>query len=665
MELVVDNVPFASLFEPLDLGFTQIKNRLVMGSIYTGLEENSSNLQRLAQFYSQRAQAEVGLIITGGFAPDRAGRMRLSSAKLTQISECRSHLEVTKAVHDAGSKILLQILHAGRYGEHPFIVAPSKIRSPITNYTPWEMSANRIYKTINHYVRCANLAQTAGYDGIEIMGGLGYLINQFLVKATNKRHDEWGGTLRNRMRFPLEIIRQIRAAVGENFIICMRISTLDLINNGGSWSDVEKFAKACVNAGVNLLNISIGWQESKVPILTGEVPHAAFATIGKKIKDSVTVPVLTGIRINTPEIANQIITNGCGDMVVMTRPYLADPEFAKKTKLGEDFAINTCIACNQACVRKFYYNKTSSCTVNPRACHETKLVYTATSNQKWIAVVGGGMAGLAYAAVAAERGHKVTLFEKQNLLGGQFNLAKKIPGKEEYQKSIDYYTYQLNKFEVEVFLQIEPSLATLQEFDEVVIATGVKPRIPDIPGINSKMVIDYSELLQGTRKAKQKVAILGAGGIGFDVAKWLTKTNINYYKKWGVDLSLSSPGGISEKCHFIPKRQVYLLSEKKEYSLSNLEALKSISLKNEQIQTMFAVKYQKIDADGLHIKVNGITNILDVDTIVLCTGQTSVQSYYSDLKAAGCNVSLIGGAFSPLEHDVTHAINQASRLAAL
>lgn len=665
MELVVDNVPHAALFEPLDLGFTQIKNRLVMGSIYTGLEESTQNLERLAEFYKIRAQSDVGLIITGGFAVDRAGRLRMTSAKLTDCFESKSHINVTRVVHEAGSKILLQLFHAGRYGEHQYIVAPSQIRAPDNSYTPLEMSDICIHKTIDHFVRCAKLAQDAGYDGVEIMGCGGYLINQFLVKLTNKRVDDWGGEFKNRMRFPLEIIRKVREAVGINFIISIRLSILDLIKDGSSWSEVEEFAIKCVAAGVNLINIGIGWQETKIPVLTGEVPQAAFAMFSHKLKNVVKIPILTGIRINNPDKANEIIVKGYGDMVVMARSYLSDPEFAKKIKLGEDFAINECIACNQACFNNYYRNQTASCTINPRACHETKLVYETTSNPKWVAVVGGGMAGLAYAAVAAERGHKVTLFEKQKILGGQFNLAKLIPGKEEYQKTIDHYIYQLNKFEVEICLETEPSILKLKEFEEIVIATGVKPKIPNIPGIMNNKVINYAKLLQESRNISQTVAILGGGRIGLDVIEWLLRSEVDYYKKWGVDVSLTASGGVIKKNKVIPTRQIYWLTEKDQLNLNGFEAVKKLHFEDLSVQIIYNVTYKKIATDGLHIMANNKHKVLNVDTIVLCTGQVAEQSCYAELKHSGCNVSLIGGAFNPLEHDATHAINQASRLASL
>lgn len=669
MELIVDNSPYPALFEPLDLGFTQLKNRMVMGALYTGLEESNDGLQRLAEFYQQRAQADVGLIITGGFAPDRAGRLRISSAKLSRASESIAHSEVTGAVHDAGSKILLQILHSGRYGQHPFIVAPSRLRSGLSNYTPWEMSEKRIQKTIRHFVRCASLAEDAGYDGIELMGCRGFLLNQFLVKYTNQRSDEWGGNFTKRMRFPLEIIRKIRASVGKDFIISYRISVMDLIKDGSSWAEVERFAKACVKAGVNLLSTGFGWQESQVPILNGDVPGGVYAPATQKLKEAVSVPILTGVSVNSPDVANQIINDGTSDMVVMSRPYLADPEFAAKAKLGEDTAINNCIACNQACSKHMHTSQTASCTINPRACHETKLVFEATSNPKWVAVVGGGMAGLTFAAVAAERGHKVTLFEAQDKLGGQFNLASKVPGKEGYQKSIEHLSYQLEKFEVEVLLNKSPSVAELQEFDEVVIATGTKPKLPEILGVNSKQVISYTDLLAGKCKPGKSIAILGGSGIGLDIAEWLLDYNNpkeqDFYTKWGIDTSLKSRGGLKKKSTHKLNRKIYLLSGKGKSATQYPDILRERSLQDQQVKFISNVKYQKIDDKGLHIKTSKGCEVLAVDTIVVCLGHVSEQGLYSYLKKAGCNVSLVGGAYKALEYDVTHAINQATRLAVL
>ena len=670
MELIVDNSPYPALFEPLDLGFTQLKNRMVMGALYTGLEESSDGLQRLAEFYHQRAQADVGLIITGGFAPDRAGRLRISSAKLSRAAESLAHSEVTGAVHDAGSKILLQILHVGRYGQHPFIVAPSKLRSSLSNYTPWEMSEKRIQKTIRHFVRCASLAKDAGYDGIELMGCRGFLLNQFLVKYTNQRRDEWGGNFTKRMRFPLEVIRKIRKSVGKDFIISYRISVMDLIKDGSSWPEVERFAKACVKAGVNLLSTGFGWQESQVPILTGDVPGGVYAPATQKLKQAVSVPILTGVSVNTPDAANQIVSEGTSDMVVMSRPYLADPEFASKTKLGENFAINNCIACNQACSKHMHSTQTASCTINPRACHETKLVFEATSHPKWVAVVGGGMAGLTFAAVAAERGHKVSLFEAQDTLGGQFNLASKIPGKEDYQKSINHLRYQLEKFEVEVFLNKKPSISELQEFDEVVIATGMKPTLPEISGINSKLVVSYVDLLSGkSNKPGKSVAILGGSGIGIDIAEWLLEYNNpaeqDFYAKWGIDTSLKSRGGLKKKAAIKLNRKIFLLSGKAKGTAQYLDNIRERNLQDRQVKIIGNAKYQKIDDKGLHIKTSKGREVLAVDTIVVCTGHVSEQSLYSELKKSGCNVSLIGGAYKALEYDATYAINQATRLAVL
>ncbi len=673
MELIVDNTPFKALFQPLDLGFTQLKNRLLMGSMHTGLEEDKDDLHRLAAFYRERVQGGVGLIVTGGFAPNRAGRLAPFAAKLTSSKEQQRHELVTTTVHEAGGKIALQILHAGRYGYHPFVVAPSGLKSPISPFKPWVMSKRRIVKTIQHFARCARLAKAAGYDGVEIMGSEGYLINQFIVQHTNQRQDEWGGSYTNRMRFPIEIVRQVREAVGEDFIIIYRLSMLDLIENGSSWDEVVLLAKAIEAAGATLINTGIGWHEARIPTIATMVPAAGFTPVTKHLKSEVTIPVITSNRINTPELANALLEEGVADMVSMARPYLADPQFAEKAKLGESKAINVCIACNQACLDQIFVNQTASCLVNPRACHETRLVYQAAAQPKKIAVVGGGPAGLAFAAVAAERGHRVTLYEKNPVLGGQFNLAKNIPGKEDYQYTIDYYTYQLEKFQVTVHLGTDVTLETLQEFDEIIIATGVEPRIPTIPGIDHHKVILYNDLIQKHRTPGECVAIIGAGGIGFDVAEWLTHEHgankQQFYNEWGIDVTGEHRGGIKKPVLEKSPRQVFLLQRKKEKLGKRLGKttgwIHRLSIKHKHVEMLSGVTYVRIDDQGLHIKVNDTPRILAVDSVIVCSGQVETSGFYEPLKESGHSVHIIGGAFKALELDARHAINQACRLAAL
>lgn len=548
MELRIDNTPFKALFQPLDLGFTQLKNRLLMGSMHTGLEEDKESLNRLAQFYRERALGGVGLITTGGFAPDRAGRLAPFAAKLTNSKEQQRHELITHTVHEAGGKIILQALHAGRYGFHPFIVAPSGIKSPISPFKPWVMSQYRIKKTIKHFARCARLAQLAGYDGIEIMGSEGYLINQFIVTHTNQRQDEWGGSYENRIRFPIEVVRSVREAVGEKFIIIFRLSMLDLIADGSSWEEVVMLAKEIEAAGATLINTGIGWHEARIPTIATMVPAAAFAPLTQHLKPEVKIPIITSNRINTPEIANELIESGVADMVSMARPFLADPLFAEKAKKGESEAINVCIACNQACLDRVFVNKTASCLVNPRACNETELIYEVTAQPKNIAVVGSGPAGLAFATVAAERGHQVTLFEKNEQIGGQFNLAKRIPGKEIFQHTLDYFNYQLQKFKVTIHLNTEATVEQLQGFHEIVLASGIKPRIPTIKGIEHPKVASYIDVITGKKEVGQRVAIIGAGGIGFDVAEFLTHQHPvpkdQFYNEWGIDISGKFRGGL-------------------------------------------------------------------------------------------------------------------------
>lgn len=674
MELIVDNTPFKALFQPLDLGFTQLKNRLLMGSMHTGLEEDKAGLQRLAAFYRERVQGGVGLIVTGGFAPNRAGRLAPAAAMLSSSKEQQRHELVTHTVHEADGKIALQILHAGRYGYHPFIVAPSGIKSPISPFKPWTMSRRRVVKTIDHFARCARLAQAAGYDGVEIMGSEGYLINQFIVSHTNQRKDEWGGTFEKRMRFPVEIVRRVREVVGEKFIIIYRLSMMDLIAEGSSWEEVVLLAQAIEQAGATLINTGIGWHEARIPTIATMVPPAAFSQVTKHLKPNVTIPVITSNRINTPELANALLEGGVADMVSMARPFLADSQFADKAKSGESQAINVCIACNQACLDHVFVNKIASCLVNPRACHETELVYQTATQSKKLAVVGAGPAGLAFAAVAAERGHQVTLFEKSALLGGQFNLAKAIPGKEEYHHTIDYFTWQLEKYQVNIRRETEVDMDMLLPFDEIVLATGIEPRIPSIPGIEHDKVMTYVDVIQQRRTPGQRVAVLGAGGIGFDVAEWLTHEPLaghenSFYNEWGIDLASSHRGGLKAPDITPSPRRVYLLQRKKQKLGKRLGKttgwIHRLSLKHKHVEMLSGVTYVRIDDQGLHILIDDKPRLLEVDSIVICTGQIELRSLYEPLKQAGQLVHLIGGAYKALELDARHAIDQACRLAAL
>jgi len=672
MELRTNNTSFKALFQPLDLGFTQIKNRLLMGSMHTGLEEDKPGLNRLAEFYRARAQGGVGLIVTGGFSPNRSGRLAPFAAKLTNSKEQHKHELITHTVHEAGGKIALQILHAGRYGYHPFIVAPSGIKSPISPFKPWVMSKHRINVTIKHFARCARLAQLAGYDGVEIMGSEGYLINQFIVAHTNQRQDEWGGSYTNRIRFPIEIVRSVRAAVGEKFIIIYRLSMLDLISQGSSWEEVVILAKAIEQAGANIINTGIGWHEARIPTIGTMVPPAAFTHVTKHLKPEINIPVITSNRINTPELANQLLESGTADMISMARPFLADPQFAEKAKSGESQAINVCIACNQACLDRVFVNKAASCLVNPQACNETELVYRATHQPKSVAVVGSGPAGLAFAAVAAERGHKITLFEKSNTLGGQFNLAKQIPGKEEFQYMINYFDYQLRKFKVDIHLNTEATVALLKNFDEVVIASGIKPRIPNIKGIEHKKVVNYIDVITGKKTVGSTVAIIGAGGIGFDVAEFLTHerdaTAQQFYDEWGIDINGQYRGGIKTPEIAPSAREVYLLQRKKEKMGKNLGKttgwIHRLSLKHKQVKMISGVQYDFIDDEGLHLTVDNKPLLLAIDNIVICAGQTELNDLFDPLKQLGQTVHLVGGAYKALELDARHAIDQAWRLAA-
>jgi len=674
MELSVDNTPFKALFKPLDLGFVTLKNRMLMGSMHTGLEEDKDDLSRLAAFYRERAQGGVGLIVTGGFAPNRRGRLAPKAAKLTSKKEQARHELVTHVVHESHGKIALQLLHAGRYGYHPFIVAPSAIKSPISPFKPWVMSNYLIKKTIKHFANSASLAKAAGYDGVEIMGSEGYLINEFIVSHTNKRQDQWGGSFANRIRFPVEIVRAVREAVGDNFIIIYRLSMLDLITDGSNWEEVIMLAKAIEEAGATLVNTGIGWHEARIPTIATIVPAAAFSQITKKLKPEISIPIITSNRINTPELANALLEEGAADMISMARPFLADPQFAEKARLGESRAINVCISCNQGCLDQVFLNKLATCLVNPRAGRETELIYDLAEKPKKIAVVGAGPAGLAFAAVAASRGHFVTIFEKDAEIGGQFNLAKNIPGKEEYQHTLNYFNYELEKYQVKILLNTKATLNLLEGYDEVVIAAGVLPRIPDIDGINHKKVMTYVDVILNKKIPGDRVAVIGAGGIGFDVAELLTHSKDNheeleFYNEWGIDITASNRGGLKESNISPSPRQVYLLQRKNEKIGQKLGKttgwIHRLSLKHKKVEMLAGVKYVRIDDEGLHTIVDNKPRLLEVDSVVICTGQVELRELFEPLKNQGASVHLIGGAYKALELDARHAIEEACRLAAL
>ncbi|MEQ9286807.1 MAG: NADPH-dependent 2,4-dienoyl-CoA reductase [Cyclobacteriaceae bacterium] len=668
---------YPKLFEPLDLGFTTLKNRVLMGSMHTGLEEEKNGFEKLAAYYGERAKGGVGLIVTGGIAPNIAGWVSPFASRLTNRRTAKKHKQITEAVHRHDGKICLQILHSGRYGYHPFAVAPSAIKSPISPFKPWALSKRGIEKTIRDFVNTANLAQFAGYDGVEIMGSEGYLINEFIVSKTNKRTDEWGGSYENRMRFPTEIVRRVREAVGENFIIIYRLSMLDLVEGGSSWPEVVQLAKAVEAAGATVINTGIGWHEARIPTIATMVPRAAFSWVTKKMMGEVSIPLITTNRINTPEVAENVLADGCADMVSMARPFLADPELVIKAQTGREDEINTCIGCNQACLDHVFKRKTSSCLVNPRACHETELVFTKTPLRKNIAVVGAGPGGLAAAMVASQRGHQVTLFDAAEEIGGQFNIAKQIPGKEEFYETIRYFNRQLELNGVVVKLGQKVSTEDLQQFDEVVLATGITPNTPGIEGIDNPLVLSYLDVLKFKKPVGKKVAIIGAGGIGFDVAEYLTHdgkpTSLDvsaFLKEWGIDGQNEVRGGVENMvAETLPNpREVYLLQRKQSKPGESLGKttgwIHRTSLKNKNVNMIGGVTYQKIDDQGLHISRNSKTELLEVDNVVICAGQRSKNDLYEPLKNMGVNVHLVGGAYKAAELDAKEAINQASRLAA-
>jgi 2,4-dienoyl-CoA reductase (NADPH2) len=665
-------IAYPNLLQPLDLGFTTLRNRVLMGSMHTGLEEEKGGFKRMAAYFAARAAGGVGLIVTGGVAPNRAGWVSPFSIRLAKASQVEDHQGITKAVHDAGGKICMQILHTGRYGYHPLCVAPSAIRAPINRFRPRALSEKGIKNTIADFVRCASLARESGYDGVEIMGSEGYLLNQFIARKTNKRKDDWGGPFENRVRFPLEVVRGVRKAVGHDFIIIYRLSMLDLVKDGSSWEEVVALAQLMEKAGVSIINTGIGWHEARVPTIATVVPRASYAWVTKRLMGEVKIPLVATNRINMPDVAESVLAKGCADMVSMARPFLADPEWVRKTVSGRSDEINSCIGCNQACLDHIFARKTSSCLVNPRACHETERPFIPATQSKKVAVIGAGPAGLACATTAAARGHKVTLYERTAHLGGQFRLARQIPGKEEFAETLRYYKRQLELFEVEVRLESSPAVVDLKEFDEIVMSTGVVPRKISIPGIDGQNVSLYNEVLAGDKVPGQKVAIIGAGGIGFDVATYLLhdqgeESIPSFMADWGVDMDYTNPGGLMDAEKKIPKRTVYLLQRKTTKPGAGLGKttgwIHRASLKKNGVKMLTGVEYLSVDAGGLAIRQGGENLLLEVDDVIVCAGQVSALDLVHELDSAGVAYHLIGGALEAGELDAKRAISQGVEIA--
>lgn len=666
---------YKNLFQPLDLGFTTLKNRILMGSMHLGLEELPGGFERMATFYAERARGGVSLIVTGGIAPNKEGAIHAHAATLEDDRHISGHQLVTQAVHNAGGKICLQILHTGRYAFGEKLIAPSAIQAPINPFKPRALETEEIQGQIDDFVNCAGLAQQAGYDGVEVMASEGYFLNEFLVTHTNKRDDEWGGDYNNRMRFPVEIVRQIREKVGDQFIIIFRLSMLDLIEAGSSFEEIVILGKAIEEAGATLINTGIGWHEARIPTIATKVPRAAFTWATAKIRAELSIPLITSNRINTPDVAEEVLERGDADMVSMARPFLADAEFVIKSEENRADEINTCIGCNQACLDHIFVGKLTSCLVNPRACHETELLIEPTDQPQKLAVVGAGPAGLAFATTAAKCGHQVTLFDAGTEVGGQFNLAKKIPGKQEFYETLRYYSRQLAIHNVDIKLNTQVSAEFLNDadFDQVILATGITPREPEIKGIKHHKVLSYIDVIKGADVGK-KVAVIGAGGIGFDVSEFLTHGEEDssqsipaFMRKWGIDMSLTARGGVegvSKKIEASP-REVFLLQRKSSKVGAGLGKttgwIHRADLSMKGVKMLNNCEYQKIDDDGLHLSINGEATLLDVDTIVICAGQTPRRELQDGLNKP---VHLIGGADVATELDAKRAIDQGTRLAA-
>ncbi len=663
------------LNSPLDLGFTTLKNRVLMGSMHVGLEEAPNGFNRMAAFYAERAAGGVGLIVTGGIAPNSRAAPWPGGSKMTTTEEADHHKVVTKAVHDAGGKIAMQILHFGRYAYSSELVGPSAIKAPINPFVPHPLTGEEVEQTIEDFVNAAYLAQYAGYDGVEIMGSEGYLINEFIAARTNQRDDEWGGSYENRIRFPVEIVRRVREKVGPNFIIIYRLSMLDLVEGGSTLDEVIQLAQAIEKAGATIINTGIGWHEARIPTIATKVPRAAFAWVTKNLMGKVGIPLVATNRINTPDVAEQVLADGNADMISMARPFLADAEFVKKAAEGRADDINTCIGCNQACLDHTFSLQITSCLVNPRACHETEIVITPSEAKKTIAVVGAGPAGLAFATTAAERGHAVTLFDADDKIGGQFNIAKQVPGKEEFYETLRYFGRRLEQTGVTVKLNTRVSADDLGGFDEVVLATGIAPRRPEIEGVNGPNVLGYLDVLRDKKPVGEKVAIIGAGGIGFDVAEYLVHEGTSpsqdvelFNTEWGVDRTYATAGGLKAPQPHAPARQVTLLQRKTSKVGANLGKttgwIHRAGLVAKGVNMIPGCTYERIDEKGVHVTIDGQPQLIEADTVVICAGQEPERSLHAALTQKGASVHLIGGADVAAELDAKRAINQGTVLAA-
>ncbi len=668
---------YPHLFAPLDLGHVTLPNRVLMGSMHTGLEDRARDFDKLAAYFAERARGGVGLMVTGGIAPNIEGWLKPLGGRLSMPWHVARHRKVTKAVHAEGGRICMQILHGGRYAYHPLSVAPSRIKSPITPFTPRALSNRGVERTIKDFVNCARLAQEAGYDGIEVMGSEGYLINEFVTARTNTRSDAWGGSAEKRMRFPIEIVRRTRAAVGRDFIIIYRLSMLDLVDNAQSWDEIVQLGKGVEQAGASIINTGIGWHEARVPTIVTSVPRAAFVSITAKFKAEVGLPLVTTNRINMPETAEQVLASGAADMVSMARPLLADPEWVNKARAQRSEHINTCIACNQACLDHVFENRMATCLVNPRACNETELRIKPAAQRKHYAVVGAGPAGLAAATTLAERGHAVTLFDVANEIGGQFNMAKRIPGKEEFHETLRYFGHRIADTGVELRLGVMASAEQLQRdgFDAVVVATGVRPRRVNFPGSNDPRVLSYLDVLRDNKPVGARVAIIGAGGIGFDVAEFLvehapspTTDVVRWSAEWGVDLGHSERGGLKPAKPQPPLRQVHLLQRSAGKPGARLNKttgwVHRATLKAKKVEMIGGVSYRHFDDAGLHVQINDQPRVLEVDNLVICAGQEPNRALADQLTALGVPVHVIGGADVAAELDAKRAIDQGTRLAA-